>query len=480
MLYDEETLDDNLKDFLLSNGGFLKKMPPNLPIKVKVHVYIVKISMVNSINLIGKFEPFIHLEFGKTELTEKFKNNSIEPLIGKFFEFEARFPNESQLVISIKNWNILEGTELIGHTSIDLEDRFYSNCYATCGLPSKFELTGYNAWRDCLLPKQILSKLCKKFGLQRPEFNNNKLDIYNSSGMLVFQLPLTNASDVTSLNNKKSDSDISSDSTASDDKETSSKLKINKHEEQLALDALNNWKKITDVSLVPEHVEIRSLYNPEAGPELEQGKIQMWIDIFPVNDYKIETNVKPVDISLRKPKKFQLRIIIFNTKDVILDDTNLITGEKSSDIYVKGFMCDQLNEAQKTDVHYRSLNGEGNFNWRFVFDFEYLPAIKRIVYTQKHKFSFTSIERKLKPIINLHCFDADQLTHDDLLGQIDLNLCNFVKGANSSKACTTRMLKDKQWPRINLFKMRQHRGWWPFISVNSKEEIVLTVKKEIL
>lgn len=29
---------------------------------------------------------------------------------------------------------------------------------------------------------------------------------------------------------------------------------------------------------------------------------------------------------------------------------------------------------QKTDVHYRSLGGEGNYNWRFLFPFHYLPA----------------------------------------------------------------------------------------------------------
>lgn len=31
-------------------------------------------------------------------------------------------------------------------------------------------------------------------------------------------------------------------------------------------------------------------------------------------------------------------------------------------------------DKQKTDVHYRSLDGDGNFNWRFVFGFDYLPT----------------------------------------------------------------------------------------------------------
>ena len=31
----------------------------------------------------------------------------------------------------------------------------------------------------------------------------------------------------------------------------------------------------------------------------------------------------------------------------------------------------------------RSLNGEGNFNWRFVFPFQFIPAEKKLVLEEK-------------------------------------------------------------------------------------------------
>lgn len=40
-------------------------------------------------------------------------------------------------------------------------------------------------------------------------------------------------------------------------------------------------------------------------------------------------------------------------------------------------------QKQKTDVHYRSLDGDGNFNWRFVFEFDYLPAEQLCVVSRK-------------------------------------------------------------------------------------------------
>ena len=58
----------------------------------------------------------------------------------------------------------------------------------------------------------------------------------------------------------------------------------------------------------------------------------------------------PVDISARKPNKYFLRVVIWNTTEVILDEANIL-GEEMSDIYVKAWLpgSDKL----KTDVHYR-------------------------------------------------------------------------------------------------------------------------------
>jgi len=48
-----------------------------------------------------------------------------------------------------------------------------------------------------------------------------------------------------------------------------------------------------------------------------------------------------------------LRCIIWNTDEVTLDDVNVLTGEQSSDIFVKGYVKSVQGDGQCTDVHYR-------------------------------------------------------------------------------------------------------------------------------
>ena len=49
---------------------------------------------------------------------------------------------------------------------------------------------------------------------------------------------------------------------------------------------------------------------------------------------------------------YELRVIIWNTDDVVLEDDAFFTGEKMSDIYVKGWVKGP-DDMQSTDIHYR-------------------------------------------------------------------------------------------------------------------------------
>lgn len=72
---------------------------------------------------------------------------------------------------------------------------------------------------------------------------------------------------------------------------------------------------------------------------------------------------------------------------------------------------------QSTDVHYRSLTGEGNFNWRFIFQFDYLAAEEKMVIKKKESaFSIDETEYKVPPRLNLQVWDADHFSADDFLG----------------------------------------------------------------
>ena len=53
------------------------------------------------------------------------------------------------------------------------------------------------------------------------------------------------------------------------------------------------------------------------------------------------------------------------------------------------WFCTEKN-SQKTDVHYRSLDGNGNFNWRFIFPFKYIVAENKVIIEEKVCWTFDS------------------------------------------------------------------------------------------
>lgn len=95
------------------------------------------------------------------------------------------------------------------------------------------------------MPKEILSKLCKKFGLKKPKYDNNELIIESQYGIFTYPTKQRDASLIEAENSSRTiDSDDESVTSKDNDPR---ERKINKYEEQLALDALNSWEDITKV-----------------------------------------------------------------------------------------------------------------------------------------------------------------------------------------------------------------------------------------
>uniref|UniRef100_A0A8C7XTL3 Otoferlin a n=1 Tax=Oryzias sinensis TaxID=183150 RepID=A0A8C7XTL3_9TELE len=398
----------------------------------------------------GKADPYIVIRLGKTEVKDKenYISKQLNPVFGKSFDIEATFPMESMLTVSVYDWDLVGTDDLIGETKIDLENRFYSKFRATCGISSSYSVHGYNIWRDPMKPTQILTRLCKEGKIDGPHYGpGGKVKVANR----IF----TGPTEIEDENGLK--------------KQT---------EEHLALTVLNHWEEIPRVGckLVPEHVETRPLLNPDK-PGIEQGRIEMWVDMFPSD---MPAPGPALDISPRKPKSFELRVVIWNTDDVILEDDAFMTGEKMSDIYVRGWLKGQQEDKQDTDVHYHSLTGEGNFNWRFVFPFEYLVAEEKIVISKKESmFSWDETEYKIPPRLTLQVWDADHFSADDFLGAIELDLNRFPRGAKTAKQCSLDMIRNEhELPTISIFKQKRVKGWWPFVARDENDEMELTGKVE--
>ncbi|MBN3319754.1 FR1L6 protein, partial [Atractosteus spatula] len=430
-------------------------VPPNHPVKVLIRVYIVAAFNLHPADPDGKSDPYIVLRLGKTEIKDRdnYIPKQLNPIFGRSFEIQATFPMESLLSILIYDYDMVGGDDLIGETKIDLENRFYSRHRATCGIQNEYAIDGYNAWRDAIKPTELLTKLCKEHRLDGPHLRPGRITIGDKvfTGKTVF---VDEGNPVKKLNLQMTAQYRFEIYFNNQDQTVESY-------EHLALKILHRWSEFPDVGckLVPEHIETRVLYHKEK-PGMDQGQLQMWVDMFPMD---MPAPGPSVDISPRKPKGYELRIVIWNTEDVILEDTNFITGQQSSDIYVKGWLKGLEDDRQETDVHYNSLTGEGNFNWRFVFPFNYLPAEKVLVVNKRENiFSLDKTERKLPAELVLQVWDFERLSSDDFLGTVELDLHGFPRGAKSAKGCTLDMLKDTT-EKISIFQQKRSRGWWPFV-----------------
>ncbi|VDM32227.1 unnamed protein product [Hydatigera taeniaeformis] len=416
-------------------------LPHKTDWRILVRCYIIRVDPT------GLADPYLIVSMGKQVFNEKsnYIPKTLRPTFGKMFQFEVQFPTTTILHIAVMDHDILGSDDMIGQTVIDLESRFYSPHRATCGLAQTYYSHSYAQWRDNKLPTEILSDLCRKSGLPPPVYT--QIDNTVKVGGKVFY----------------------ADTTIVD--ETESTKKSN---EPLALAALNHWEEVPGGTvLVPEHVEVRRLLHPEKG-SLEQGRLMMWVDIF---DRDEDKPPPPIDVTPRTPEPWELRCIIYNTAEVVLNDTSLFSNEKSADIYVRGWVLGVGEDDQKTDVHYRSLSGEGNFNWRFVFPFNYMRYEDRVVFAQKKAFDIDPVEVKMPCDLTLQVWDNELVRSDKFLGSIALKLSRMPRPAKTPATCGLHQL-EKTCPTLSLFENKQIRGWWPLV-IHDEEEGVDIVQGKV-
>lgn len=117
------------------------------------------------------------------------------------------------------------------------------------------------------------------------------------------------------------------------------------------------------------------------------------------------------------------------------------------------------------------MTGEGNFNWRFIFRFNYLPTEKEITYKKKDSvFSVEESEFREPAVLVLQVWDYDRISANDFLGSIELKLHDMVRAAKSSEQCTIKMAKENAAPRFSIFRNKRMRGWWPFIKLKDQAD----------
>ncbi|XP_015224806.1 PREDICTED: myoferlin-like isoform X1 [Cyprinodon variegatus] len=279
-----------------------RELPESGPQECLVRIYVVRAIDLQPKDNNGRCDPYIKISVGRNTLDDRdnYLPNNINPVFGRMFEMTCFLPQDKDLRIGVYDYDLLTRDEKVGETVIDLENRFLSRYNSYCGLPQTYCVSGINQWRDQLKPSQILENLARLKGLSKPKTEDNGTSLtFNGKEYTLAQF----------------------------EGNTEVHQHLGPPRERLCLHVLRTQ------GLVPEHVETRTLYS-SFQPNLSQGRLQMWVDVFPKS---MGQPGPPFDITPRKPKRHFLRVVIWNTTDVTLDETS-ITGENMSDIYVKGYI----------------------------------------------------------------------------------------------------------------------------------------------
>lgn len=150
---------------------------------------------------------------------------------------------------------------------------------------------------------------------------------------------------------------------------------------------LPEWRALRNIP-----VEYRQIYHSSS--VVSQGQLKMWVEINPAS-VAPENVVKTWDISPKPPQEFQMRVCVFNTKEIKMMD-----AEGTSDVYIRAFF-DSRKDPLETDTHYRCQTGDASFNYRLNY---------KVDFPRSH-YNFT-----------VQAFDRDFFKSNDVIGSTFINL----------------------------------------------------------
>ena len=170
------------------------------------------------------------------------------------------------------------------------------------------------------------------------------------------------------------------------------------------VDIEDRWysKEWRDMDKKP--VETRTLWSDQS--TVSQGKLSMWMEMLTPSDAK---KYPPIDIKPPPQDEYELRVIVWECKDCPIMDT--VTN--MNDLYITGEIASTVedeNDLQQTDLHFRSQNGCGSFNWRMKFPIK-LPKRKLAEY----------------PRFQTQIWDKDFFSPNDNIAEATIDLQPFLR-----------------------------------------------------
>jgi hypothetical protein len=120
--------------------GMFQDFASNVPLRYILRVYCVRGINLKPKDLNGRADPYLCLTFNQQVINDK--DNAVmaqvNPVFGRCFQLNGTFPQDHTLVISVMDWDVVTADDLIGETTIDLENRFYTKHRGHCGLAANY------------------------------------------------------------------------------------------------------------------------------------------------------------------------------------------------------------------------------------------------------------------------------------------------------------------------------------------------------